>query len=105
MLKVTMIQPSRMLSANTKDEFLHEVDRNLDASNTTILVNLGNVLFIDSSGLGALVIALKRVRQVKGRLALCGLNEQAKMLLEQTGMEHAFEVHPTPQAFEQAIAE
>ena len=105
MSEVQIFQPTRILSASTTGDLLDGITRSLEAGNRNILVNLKNVLFMDSSGLAALVIALKRIKVVKGRLALCEVNGQALMLLEQTGMTEAFEIYATAADFQRAIAQ
>jgi anti-anti-sigma factor len=94
-----MFIPTRILSSTTTGDLLEGIDRSLANGAKKILVNLQNVLFMDSTGLSALVIAYKRVRAANGRFALCSLNGQARMLIEQTGMEKLFEIYETPEEF------
>jgi anti-anti-sigma factor len=56
---------------------------------------------VDSSGLGAIVAALKSLRSVGGELALCQPSEQVKTLLEITGLERIIKVYPNRQVFDQ----
>lgn len=105
MSEVQVFQPTRILSSSTTGDLLDGITRTLEAGNRTILVNLKNVLFMDSSGLAALVIALKRIKVAKGRFALCEVTGQARMLLEQTGMTQAFEIYATEDEFRRAIAQ
>ena len=56
-----------------------------------VLIDLQYVKFIDSSGLGALVSAMKMVRTAGGKLFICSLNDQVKMLFELTKMDRIFE--------------
>jgi anti-anti-sigma factor len=104
MRDIQVFQPTRILSSSTTGELLQAIAQSLEAGNICILVDLQNVLFIDSMGLSALVIALKRVRDVNGRFALCGLNAQARLLLEQTSMEKVFEIYANPEEFEQVVS-
>jgi len=105
MLDFQLFQPTRILSSSTTGELLEAINRSLETGTKNVLVDLQNVLFMDSIGLSALVVAFKRVRDVNGRFALCSLNGQARMLLEQTGMEKVFEIYDTPADFDQAIAQ
>jgi len=54
---------------------------------------------MDSSGLGALVLALKAVRMAGGRLFVCSINEQIRILFELTSMDRVFEIFETPEEF------
>lgn len=102
---IQVFQPSRILSSSTTGDLLDGIKQCLESGDRNILVNLQNVMFMDSSGLAALVIALKRVRAVNGRFAICCLNGQAQMLLEQSGMEKVFAIYDTPDHFNHAIAQ
>lgn len=97
-----LIQPSGILNSSLANQLCQEVDESLKSGDRLILVNLQNVTFIDSSGLGGLVNAFKSARAAGGRLVLCSVAEQARMLLEITGMDQVFEVFSSPAEFEQS---
>jgi anti-sigma B factor antagonist len=62
-------------------------------SGTSIAVDLANVSFIDSSGLGAIVGALKHVRELGGRFAVIAPEDgPLSRLLSLTGLDQI--VHP-----------
>ncbi len=103
MSEVQVFQPTRILSSSTTGDLLDGITRTLEAGNRTILVNLKDVLFMDSSGLAALVIAFKRIKGAKGRFVLCEVNGQARMLLEQTGMMQTFEIYETEEDFRRSL--
>jgi anti-sigma B factor antagonist len=52
-----------------------------------IVVDLGEVDFLDSSGLGALIGGLKSTRQAGGDLRIANPGEQVRLVLRLTGME------------------
>lgn len=52
-----------------------------------IVVDLGDVDFIDSSGLGALISGLKAARVAGGTLVIARPNEQARLVLELTTLD------------------
>ena len=60
-----------------------------------VLVNLSAVTFIDSTGLAALVQAMKRCREHQGDLRICGLQRPTRMIFELTRLDKAFEIFPT----------
>jgi anti-sigma B factor antagonist len=55
-------------------------------------LDLSNVQFMDSSGLGALVAVLKRITP-HGRLLLWGLSPEVKSLFELTQLYKVFDVY------------
>ncbi len=60
--------------------------------NKKILVNLGEVSYIDSSGIGELVSAFTSVTNQGGVLKLLGLTKRVKDLLQITKLYTVFEV-------------
>jgi anti-sigma B factor antagonist len=67
-------------------ELKHVLDLQLH-SGTTLLLDLSDVEFIDSTGLAAIVAALNRARDGGGKVVLTGgLQPQARRLMELTGV-------------------
>ncbi len=69
------------------------VDASIDSGQQVLLMDLSAVHFIDSSGLGALVGLLKRLRK-SGDLALCGLTPRVQKLFALTLMDRVFHIFP-----------
>jgi anti-sigma B factor antagonist len=70
----------------------------LDHGETKVLLDLAGVSFIDSSGLGAVVAAMKRARAGGGDLKLCGLHEDVYASLTMTGLIKQIAVHADREA-------
>ncbi len=60
-----------------------------------LVVDLEGVDFIDSAGLGVLVGGLKRARDAGGDLQLVATGQSVVRVLELTGLNRAFEIHPS----------
>ena len=60
-----------------------------------LVINMGEVSFIDSLGLTALVSGLKLCRRNHGALKLVGLQPNVRQLFEITRLDHAFELYET----------
>ena len=58
-----------------------------------IVLNLGEVSFIDSSGLGAIVRGLNSVRQAHGDLKLSSLTEHVRKVLDISHLAKIFDVY------------
>ncbi|OKH18783.1 STAS domain-containing protein [[Limnothrix rosea] IAM M-220] len=81
-------------------EFRDDVLKSLtDEGKKHILLNFSGITFMDSAGLGSLVLLLKTVRAHGGTLYLCHVNQQIKMLFELTNMDRIFKIFTTEQAF------
>jgi anti-sigma B factor antagonist len=66
-----------------------------------IILHMGDVGFIDSSGLGMMVRALANTRQARGDLKLCNVPENVRKVLDITHLATVFDAHESE---ENAIA-
>lgn len=64
----------------------------------SVIINLENVGYIDSAGLGTLVSALKTAKENNGNVCLTGLTAQVKMVVELTRLHHVFDIFPNVEA-------
>ncbi len=55
------------------DEFKEQLLSVLDSGATDILIDLGHVHVMNSSGIGVLMLVRDKIEKRKGRLVLCGL--------------------------------
>ncbi len=65
----------------------------INGRSSWVIVDLKNVDFIDSSGLGALISALKMLRSNGGDLVLSSMSTQVRTVFEITRLLRVFEVH------------
>jgi anti-sigma B factor antagonist len=99
---VKVIQPSGILDSTSGNRLRREIGDLVEAGTKTVLIDCRNVELMDSSGLSALVMALKTLREADGRFALCSTNDQVRMVLELTGMDEVFEIFPNQDEFNRA---
>jgi anti-sigma B factor antagonist len=59
----------------------------------SFVLHLGEVGFIDSSGLGTMVRALTSTRQARGELKLCNVPDFVRKVLEMSRLTSVFDVH------------
>ncbi len=57
-----------------------------------LTVDLSEVDFCDSSGLSALLIAERKMRENGGKVKLAGVNKKVLNLLKITHLDHAFDI-------------
>jgi len=69
-----------------------------DRDRAKIVLDLGGVNFVDSSGLGGMVACLRTVTRVKGDLRLADLNPQLRSVFELTRLHRLFEIYPQADA-------
>lgn len=66
-----------------------------------LIINLTEVSYMDSSGIGTLVEILRRLNGFGGKLMLCGLNERVHGVFEITRLNKFFKIFETE---EEALA-
>jgi anti-anti-sigma factor len=101
---VKVVHPSGILDSTQASELRRQIAHLLESGAGLVLIDLQDVKFIDSSGLGGLAMAFKTVKTAGGRLCLCCVGEQPRMLFELTGMEQVFEIFSTREEFNQVVA-
>jgi anti-sigma B factor antagonist len=91
---VSVIDVSGRITLGEGSSALRDVLRELTAKgNKKILLNLGEVSYIDSSGIGELVSGFTSVANHGGTLKLLSLTKRVKDLLQITKLYTVFDVH------------
>jgi anti-sigma B factor antagonist len=78
-----------------------ELVRLIEGGATTIVVDLAETTFIDSTTLGVLIGGVKRLRPAGGRLELVVADPAVRKVFEITGLDRVFALH---EARERAVA-
>ncbi len=81
------------LDAHNSGDLKTEMQRLFEEGSKNILVDLHDVRFIDSSGLGALVSGFKNAISHHGNLKLSTLQTQVKSMFELTRLHRVFEIY------------
>ena len=97
----TVIEVKGEIDVYTAPALREEISSLVDAEHTTIVVDLTQVSFMDSTGLGVLVGALKKVRTLGGDLSLVINEEKILKVFRITALTQVFSIHPT---LEEALA-
>ena len=90
--KIKVVQPSGLLDSTIAADFREEINRYVEDKADIIIVDFKDVTFMDSSGLGALVMSLKTIKTAGGQIFLCSINDQVRMLFELTNMDRVFDI-------------
>lgn len=96
---VQILQPQGILDGTKASQFRQDISALVEKGAKVILIDFQNVTFMDSSGLGALVLALKTVRAAGSKLFVCSINEQIRILFELTSMDRVFEIFEDQEKF------
>jgi len=99
--RVTIVHCNGRIVAGGESESLRAHVAWLLRDRRSIVLHLGEVGFIDSSGLGTIVRTLTSTRQVHGDLKLCNVPEHVRKVLELSHLAQLFDTHESE---EKAVA-
>ena len=90
---VTVVDVSGRITLGEGNVILREIVRDLaEKGRKVIVLNLGEVQYIDSSGVGELVKAHTTIRNQGGQLKLTNLNKRVHDLLQMTRLSAVFDI-------------
>ena len=95
---------THLLSAADAGELKKWVTDSLQTGAKTLLLDLRNVLFMDSRGLAVLVMAHKQATEMGSVLALCSAQEQVLMVLRLSNLVQIFPLYESVEEYQKAIA-
>jgi anti-sigma B factor antagonist len=92
--QIAMVDLSGRIALGEGSALLRKTIRDLlEGGRTNIILNLGDINYIDSSGIGELVSGFTAVRNRQGELKLLNLTRKVKDLLQITKLFTVFEVY------------
>ncbi|MFN6569235.1 STAS domain-containing protein [Dendronalium sp. ChiSLP03b] len=100
---VTVLELSGILDGIRGNELRREVSAIVANGSDILLIDMKEVKFIDSSGLGALVSAMQIVRNANGKLFVCSISDQVRMLFELTKMDRIFQTFTDQDEFNRQV--
>ena len=57
-----------------------------------VIINLGNITFIDSSGLGVILTVFRHVKEQNSNMVLCSVKETVKILFKLVRLSHMIQI-------------
>jgi anti-sigma B factor antagonist len=93
--EITVVSPRGDLGMGAADQMRRTLTKLVDDGSRKLLVDLGEVSYVDSLGLGALVASLKHARSVGGDLRLCALQDDVRTIFEMTRLNKVVTIHGT----------
>lgn len=89
---IVVLRPTGRLDITTAWQFRLKLQECISNVSPHIVVNLGQVNFIDSSGLTALVAGMRDADKAEGSFRICSVHPEAKLVFEVTMMDSVFEM-------------
>jgi anti-sigma B factor antagonist len=88
----TVVRPSGEIDVANAADLKRCVTSIVEQGGTDIVIDLGRVTFVDSTGLSTLVSSLKLVQRTHGRLRLSHVTREVERVLALTGLNEVFEL-------------
>ena len=86
---VTVVEPRGEIDSRAADQVERTLTELIEGSRAKLLVDLTAVPYIDSTGLGTLVAAMRQARAAGGDVRLCGLQKEVLSIF---GITHLIKV-------------
>lgn len=91
--EITVITFDGRLDANNASQLKSLIKEQEQAGRVKLVLDLGTVNFLDSSGLGAIVAGLRGVGKKGGDMVLCSLSDEVRALFELTRLTKVFDIY------------
>lgn len=95
---VPVVEVSGEVDLATAPLLRERLESHLQAGATSLIVDLSGTTFLDSTGLGVLVNALKRCRESGGELHLVAVDPRILKLFAITGLQETFSIADSVEA-------
>ncbi len=91
--RVTVVHCSGRVVAGIEADSLRQHITELHPVEKQLVLHLGDVTFVDSSGLGTMVRVLSTTRRIGGDLKLCAVTPAVAAILKLTNLTQLFQMH------------
>ncbi len=89
---VEVLNLSGRLDASSAKDFKEKVGSLAKEKRVNLVIDMGAIDFIDSSGLGSLVASLRSVNKVGGDIKIASLQDPVRSIFEITRLHRIFEI-------------
>jgi anti-sigma B factor antagonist len=100
----TVVEVAGEVELHSAPALREELRRICESPSPCCVVDMGGVPFIDSTGVGVLVGALKRAREHSGSLAIASPQSRVRRVFEITGLLSALPIYDSLAAAQDACA-
>jgi anti-anti-sigma factor len=100
---VKVFQPSGILDGINGNQLRREIISAVETKVDIVLLDLQDITFMNSAGLGTLLAALRTVKTKGSNIFICSVSEQVEMLFEMTKMERVFNIYSNRDEFNSKV--
>jgi anti-anti-sigma factor len=101
---IEVFKPTGILDATSGDSLRCQALDSLNRGSEVFLVDLENITFMNSSGIGALLSLYSQIKNSQKKMFLCSPNSQVKLILELTALDRILQIFEDRKEFEAFIA-
>lgn len=91
----TVVAPTGRLDVAGAPALKDAISEALKNGQAKVVLDMEGVSFVDSTGLGSVIAALKQIRSSQGDLRLAAPNQQVRVVLELTTLDRVFPYYST----------
>jgi anti-anti-sigma factor len=92
--RVWVVTARGRLDGATSGAFAERIEALVKGAEPRLIVDLSGVDFVSSAGLRVVLALMKKVKALKGVLALCAVQAPVREVLDITGFAGMIEIHP-----------
>lgn len=100
---IEVVEPSGVIDGVTASQLRQQINHCVQQGAEVVLLDLHNVTFMDSAGLGAIAVCSKAVKAAGAKLSICSANEQVYMVFTQSSMDRVFDIFANRDEFNKAV--
>jgi anti-sigma B factor antagonist len=100
--KTVVVTPVGEVDLNVARELQSHLKKAIEGKPAKLIVDLGKVPYMDSSGVATLVEAMQITRKQSTRLVLCDLRDKVRSVFEIARLDRVFTIVDTLQAAQSA---
>lgn len=98
--KFATLEPEGYISAANSNEFLQQlIDAVKSSKDSSLLIDMKKVEFMDSAGLMALIEAFRVAKEMENNFSICSVAPPVKMLFELTQLDNVFDIFENKDSF------
>ncbi len=102
--KVAIIDVRGRVDSNTARAFEEKLLGAVSSAQPVLVVDCTELDYVSSAGLRVLLMAAKKVKAAKGKLALCGLKPHVQEVFDVSGFSSIFAIHAAREAALAAVS-
>ena len=92
---VAVVEPAGFINAHTARDFETVLQNLIEQNQNNIVINCKDLAYIASAGLGAIMGYIDQIRENKGDIRMCSMNETVFNIFDVLGFTHLYSIFET----------